>query len=187
MLKHCFPTKPSPSGQGYGAIQHHHKHLKMSMKDVLFELATSNKLMHPVRGIVPGLPFQSNEQEQSDDNIDKKISAEDSQWTKMATKYVKECITPDSRYKLRKFIEDDMLNRIQLDKTLFHIPKSHGSYVDARTGRRTIRGANAKKRPVSSSDQGCDNELAMQGQTTKIRKCPPQDALYVVLSLIQKT
>ena len=111
---------------------------------------------------------------QSDDDIDKKISAEDMQWMKTAAKYVKECITPDSRYKLRKFIEDDMLNRIRLDKTLFHIPKSHGSYVDARTGRRTIRGANAKERPVSSSDQGCDNEIAIQGQTTKSRKCPPR-------------
>jgi len=57
---------------------------------------------------------------------------------------------------------------------LFHIPKSHGSYVDARSGRRTIKGANAKKRPVSSSDQGCDNENAIQWKLTKTRKCPPR-------------
>ncbi len=57
---------------------------------------------------------------------------------------------------------------------MFHIPKSHGSYVDARTSRRTIGGANAKKRSVSSSDQGCDIENAIQGQITKIRKCPPR-------------
>jgi hypothetical protein len=98
--------------------------------------------------------LQSNDQVQSDNIIDKKISTKDSQWMKTATKYVKECITPDSWYKLRKFIEDDMLNCIWLDKTLFHIPKSHSSYVVARTGRRTIRGAHAKERQVFSSDQG---------------------------------
>jgi hypothetical protein len=57
---------------------------------------------------------------------------------------------------------------------LFHIPKSHGSYVDARTIRKTIRGSKAKERAVSSSDQGGDNENTRQGQLTKIRKCPPR-------------
>ena len=36
MLKHCFPMKPAPVGKGYAAIQHHHKHLKISLKDILF-------------------------------------------------------------------------------------------------------------------------------------------------------
>ena len=74
-----------------------------------------------------------------------------------------------------------MLNRIRLNKTLFHIPKSHGSYVDARTSRRTNRGANANERPVSLSYQECANEIAQKLERT------PQDTLYVVLSLIQKT
>ena len=104
-LKNCFPTKPALSGKGYVAIQHDHKHLKISMNDVLFELATSYKLMNPIRGIVPCLPFQRNEQVESDDNIDKKISVEDSHRMKTATKYVKKRITPDSRYNLKKFIE----------------------------------------------------------------------------------
>jgi len=54
---------------------------------------------------------------------------------KKAAAYMKERITPDSRYKLKKFIDDKKLNQIRLDKTLFHYPKSHGSYVDASTGR----------------------------------------------------
>ena len=57
MLKHCFPAKPALIGKGYAAVQHHHKHLKILMKDVLFELATSYKLMNPIRGVVPGSPF----------------------------------------------------------------------------------------------------------------------------------
>ena len=57
MLKHCFPMKPAPVGQGYAAIQHHHKKLKISLKDTLFELATSYKLMNPIRGVVPGSSF----------------------------------------------------------------------------------------------------------------------------------
>ena len=41
MLKHCIPTNPSLIGKGFTSIQHHHTHLKISMKDVLFQLATS--------------------------------------------------------------------------------------------------------------------------------------------------
>jgi AAA+ superfamily predicted ATPase len=57
ILKYCFPSKPAPNGKGYSASHHQHKHLKTSMKDVLFELANTCKLMNPVRGVVPGLPF----------------------------------------------------------------------------------------------------------------------------------
>ena len=48
MFKHCFPTKPAPIGKGFASIQHHHEHLKISMKDVIFQLATSYKLMNPI-------------------------------------------------------------------------------------------------------------------------------------------
>ena len=85
--------------------------------------------------------------------------AEDlSEWMKEAAACVNEHITPDSRYKLKKFIDDEKLNRIQLDKTLFHLPKSHGSYVDARTGRRTIRGTKVKERVVASNEKAHGNE-----------------------------
>ena len=60
-------------------------------------------------------------------------------------KLSKERITPDTRYKMKKFIDDDMLNKILLDKTLFHIPKSHGSYIDSSTGRLTSSGKKAKE------------------------------------------
>ena len=62
---------------------------------------------------------------------------------------MKEHITSDARYKLKKFIDDETLNRIRLDNTLFHVPKSHGSYVNARTGRGTIRGTKAKERVIA--------------------------------------
>jgi hypothetical protein len=39
-----------------------------------------------------------------------------------------------SHYKLKKLVDDETLNHICLDRTLFHLPKSHGSYFNARTG-----------------------------------------------------
>jgi len=65
---------------------------------------------------------------------------------KKAATCVKDRIMPDICYKLKKFIDDEMLNRIHLDKTLFHIPKSHESYVDARTGKLTSSGKKGKGR-----------------------------------------
>jgi hypothetical protein len=97
------------------------------MKDILFELATNYKMMNPIRGIVPGSPFKDQVHVScAVDEIDKQLEIGNSEWQKKASSYVKELITPDTRYKMKKFIDDDMLNKIRLDKTLFHIPKSHG-------------------------------------------------------------
>ena len=65
------------------------------------------------------------------------------------------------------------MNQIRLDKTLFHYPKLHGSYVDARTGRRTIRGSKAKERVVPATENADSDDDAVAGKVTKIRKCPP--------------
>ena len=111
-----------------------------------------------------------------------RIAAENSQWMNTATAPVKECITPDSRYRLKKFIEDEKLNCIRLDKTLFHLPKSHGSYVDARTGRRTIRGAKAKERVVSSNKKLSSNDSSNDGKLTKVRKRPPRCIVCCAMS-----
>ena len=66
------------------------------------------------------------------------------------------------------------MNPIRLDKTLFLVPKSHGSYVDARTGRRTIRGAKAKERVMSSNEKSIVSDASNDGKLTKVRKCPPR-------------
>jgi hypothetical protein len=171
IMKHCFPLKPAPSGKGYGAIQLHHKHMKTSMRDVLFELASTYKLMNPIQGVVPGSPFRKRQESiNTTDPIDEKIALEQSGWMKEAITYVKERITPDSRYKLRKFIEDEKLNRIRLDATLFHIPKSDGSYVHVRTGRRTKKGDNARERIAARSCEEDEGEETMK----KVRRCPPR-------------
>ena len=97
MLKHCFPMKPAPVGKGYAAIQHHHKHLKILLKDTLFELATSYKLMNPIRGVVTGSPFRRNQETtENADDIDMMVAEDLSEWMKEAAAYVKKCITPDS-------------------------------------------------------------------------------------------
>ncbi len=62
ILKHCFPARVPPTGRGYSAIQNHHKHLKVSMRDVLFELASTFKILNPIRGIVPNSPFTLEEE-----------------------------------------------------------------------------------------------------------------------------
>ena len=109
--------------------------------------------------------------------------AEDlSEWMKEAAAYAKDRITPDSRYKLRKFITDEKLNRIRLDKTLFHLPKSHGSYIDARTGRRTIRGANAKERVIALNVTDRENDTPTAGKVSKVRKCPPRCILCCAIN-----
>ena len=117
------------------------------MRDVLFELASTFKILNPIRGIVPNSPFTLESVEvPSEDEIDKHLDNANSDWQKKAANYVKDKIRPDSRYKMKKFIDDETLNKIHLDKTLFHIPKSSGSYVDSRTGRLTASGKRAKEK-----------------------------------------
>ena len=83
------------------------------MKDILFELASCYKVMNPIRGIVPGSPLVGKVNLTSvDEEIDTQLETANSEWQKDAAKYVKECITPESHYKLKKFIDDDKLNKI---------------------------------------------------------------------------
>ena len=102
------------------------------------------------------------------------IESSNSDWQKKATKYVKDRITPDSRYKLKKFIDDETLNKIRLDRTLFHIPKSHGSYIDSRTGRVTTSGTRAKEKVHQEQDQSKESDNSPDPIIKKIRKCPPK-------------
>ena len=82
--------------------------MKISLKDILFELATLYKLLNPVRGVVPGSPYQRNQETtENADDIDMKVADDLSDLMKEAAAYVKECITPDSRYKLKKFFDDE--------------------------------------------------------------------------------
>ena len=67
----------------YSGVQSQHKHLKMSMQDVLFELDTTFKVMNPIRGIVHGLLFIGQVNVNSiDDEIDKQLDSENSEWQK---------------------------------------------------------------------------------------------------------
>jgi hypothetical protein len=175
ILKHCFPARVPPTGKGYLAIQNHHKHLKISMRDVLFELATMFKILNPIRGIVPNSPItQESVDVPSEDDIDKHLTNANSDWQKKAANYVKDKITPDSRYKLKKFVDDEMLHKIRLDKTLFHIPKSTGSYVDSRTGRLTANGKRAKEKQVPAKGDNDDEDDSPGPMARKIRNCPPK-------------
>jgi hypothetical protein len=85
---------------------------------------------------------------------------------------VKDRITAESRYKLKKFMDDETLNKIQLDRTLFHIPKSHGSYIDSRTGRATTSGTRAKEKVYQEQEQSKESDNSPEPIVKKIRKCP---------------
>ena len=55
------------------------------MKDNLHELVITYKLMHPIRGIVPGSPYKTADvSAQSDDDIDRQIEADNGEWQKQA-------------------------------------------------------------------------------------------------------
>jgi hypothetical protein len=126
ILQHCFPARPPPTDKGYSPVQSHHKHLKISLKDILFELAISYMVINLIRGIVSSSCYVGKGNvNRTEDKIDKQLEIGNTEWQKEATKYVKDGITPESCYKLKKFVNDEILNRIHLDKTLFHIPKSH--------------------------------------------------------------
>ena len=100
------------------------------MKDILFELATNYKIMNPIRGIVPGSPFKGQVHVSGVlDETNKQLENGSSEWQKKAENYVKECITLES--KMKKVIDNAMLNKFLLDMALFHVPKSHGSYIDS--------------------------------------------------------
>ena len=189
ILKHCFSPKPPPVGKGYAAVQSHHKHMRVTMRDVLFELSTGYCIMNPIRGLLPGSPAVRSTGVSSNYNspsermsgasaafhvIDMEIESSNSDWQKKATKYVKDRITPDSRYKLKKFIDDKTLNKIRLDRTLFHIPKSHGSYIDSRTGRVTTSGTRVKEKVPKEHDLSKESDNSPEPTVQKIRKCPPK-------------
>ena len=167
ILKHCFPAKTPTRGSGYSMIQRQNHRSEFTMKDVLYQLASSYKLMNPIRGVIPVSPTRTiGVSGIQHDIINQNLEKEQSTWYKEATKYVKERIKPDSRYKLRKYIDDPTLNKIRYDRSLFHVPHSVGSYVDAKTGKRTCNGKNAKQNETVS----------------KIRRCGPRCIVCVAIA-----
>jgi hypothetical protein len=127
--------------------------------------------MNPIRGIVHGSPFKGQVHVSGAvDEIDKQLEIGNSEWQKKATSYVKECITRETQYTMKKFTDDQMLNKIRLDKTLFHIPKSHGSYIDSRTGRLTSSGKKAKEKLYPNQAQVHESEGSVELVPKKIRK-----------------
>ncbi len=75
---------------------------------------------------------------------------------------------------VKKIIDDEKLNKIWMDKTLFHIPKSQGSYINSQTGRLTSCGSRAKEK---LNDNTVASKVCVDATETtpkKIRKCPPK-------------
>ena len=71
-------------------------------------------------------------------------------------------------------MDDEKLNQIRLDATLFHIPKSDGSYVGARSGTRTRRGDKAKEKVITHNENAaCDDDVG-EVMVANVRRCPPR-------------
>ena len=102
ILKHCFPIKAPPHGSGYSMIQRQSHQSEFTMKDMLYQLAYSYKLMNPIRGVIPVSPTRTiGVSENQHDDIDQNLEKTRSMWQKEATKYLKDRIKPESRYKLK--------------------------------------------------------------------------------------
>jgi len=62
-------------------------------------------VVNPIRGIEPGSPSVLQGHESSkEDRIDRELETGNTEWQKEAANYVKESITPESCYKLKKFV-----------------------------------------------------------------------------------
>jgi hypothetical protein len=83
---------------------------------------------------------------------------------------------------LKKFIDDDKLNKIRLDKSLFHLLKSQGSYIDLRTGHLTSSDKKAKEKMYPIRCLGQINEDSTEQTKKKIRKCPPRCVMCCAVS-----
>ena len=55
---------------------------------------------------------------------------------------------------------------------MFHLPKSQGSYVYARTGRVTSNGSKAKEKMYPLNSNGDEDAESTQGKLKKVCKCP---------------
>ncbi len=63
--------------------------------------------MNSIRGVVPGSPYQRNQETtENADDIDMMVADDLSDWIKEAAAYLKEHITADSQVKVKKFIDD---------------------------------------------------------------------------------
>ena len=79
-------------------------------------------------------------------------------------------------------MDDEKLNKIRLDKTQFHIPKSQGSYIDSRMGRLTSCGNKVKEKMCSIQVPSKEGDDATEHTSKKIRKCPPQCILCCAMA-----
>ena len=77
------------------------------------------------------------------DYIDKKVNDSHMKWQKV-TKYVEEEIKLESRYELKNF-EDEMLIQIWFDWPLNYVPESSWCCVDAITDKLAPNGKHAEK------------------------------------------
>ena len=134
--KHCFPSKPIPTGQGYTKIQVHMNNLgrEFVMKEVLYKLCTTYVIINPARALplVPGAIELNDEDSEEDATLARRGIAA---WQKKAVLITKEI--EKKRNKLALFANSAELNRIRTDTRLNH------------TQRSTARGTPAEKRVIS--------------------------------------
>ena len=134
--KHCFPSKPIPTGQGYTKIQVHMNNLgrEFVMKEVLYKLCTTYVIINPARALplVPGAIELNDEDSEEDATLARRGIAA---WQKKAVLITKEI--EKKRNKLALFANSAELNRIRTDTRLNHTQQS------------TARGTPAEKRVIS--------------------------------------
>ena len=131
-MKHCFPTVNVPYGMGYGKIQSSLWHSNLTVKDVLYDLGSNYVIINPVRGFARSPACgDCSSATYVQHGIDMELTARDRrQWQMKARNYCQEKCGLGKRYKFKKFCSDDLLQKIRLDRTLTHIPKSQGCFKE---------------------------------------------------------
>ncbi|KAL7546478.1 hypothetical protein ACHAWF_009809 [Thalassiosira exigua] len=157
--RHCFALKQPSTDQGFRAIQSHLWHLKISVHNVLHELATTYTIINPMTGIALE-PLEPINEEIYNHLSLRSLSV----LKKSHGSIVLSMLAQESMISLEYFI--------RLDKRLSHLPKSLGSYVDpkqpnasiARTATRSSSGSGKKKKTVTSTNKSLrDNKRTTSG------------------------
>ena len=115
--KHCFPSKEVPKGQGYTQIQSHLWHLGKSytMKEVLYQLATTYTVRNKISGLIPGSPMPG---KSNDETLTTLTQRGLSSWQSTALDHT--LGIQQKRNKFKQFCINEVLDNIRKDYRLNH-------------------------------------------------------------------
>jgi hypothetical protein len=181
-LKHCFPKKAIKTGEGYTKIQSQLWHSNVSVKSILYQLATTYSVIDPTI-TSPSAPSDDAVPARDDelDEIEQDLSLRDSSETQgEATQYALSKVGKGTKGKFKKFCNDDRLDKIRRNqRTLNHIPKLMSSYKDEETTAPTSAKSITQKLP----EQRATRSSKKKGIKRKTRSMSAQSGDVVAVDV----